>query len=412
MWLSAKNKLIALPSECKRLILLNALFQGGRLFVGAICVLYFLSFGLQTEDYAWIKTTQAIIFIGLDIPLGYFLNRMGEYKSLLLSVAFGMIGAIGYLVFTSFFGFLISETFLALSLSTWPVALSAYSMRILEKYKTEGLVEKFFHFGDAVSNFFVLICGSLGGLLYAFNKYIPYGCFLAFYLLAALFTLLYLKDFGVVKVERKEKVNFVISNIKEMRSILPFASILFLAQFFMQPLFHYWQPLFGEKFAVSSKDMSIVFVGYSLAMSTISWGYSRMTHFSVLRSNLFVVSTALIGSMVYSLIARSNSFGSSLVFFALSFGIFNLVQIAGGVLIQNRLKQENRMIITKYVSFYSRIGMIISLIILHWLFANEWGTSGVYKLYGTLAMLAFCLYLGWVAMQKKLEKKYVSQSKN
>ena len=95
MWFSSKSKLITLPAECKRLILLNALFQGGRLFVGAVCVLYFLSFGLQMEDYAWIKTTQAIVFIGLDIPLGYFLTRIGEYKSLLASIAFGIIGALG-----------------------------------------------------------------------------------------------------------------------------------------------------------------------------------------------------------------------------------------------------------------------------------------------------------------------------
>lgn len=411
MWFSSKSKLIPLPLECRKLILLNALFQGGRLFVGAVCVLYFLSFGLQRGDYAWIKTTQAIIFIGLDIPLGYLLTRIGEYKSLLLSIVFGAVGALGYLMFTSFFGFLVSETFLALSLSVWPVALSAYSMRVLENYKIEGLVEKFFHFGDAVSNVFIVICGSLGGGLYTFNKYIPYGCFLIFYLLAAIFTLVYLKSFEVIRIERKEPIKFLISNIKEMQSILPFASILFLSQFLMQPLFHYWQPLFGEKFALSSKDMSIVFISYSFAMSTISWSYSRMTHLATLRSSLFVVSAALIGSLVYNLVARMDKFEPALIFFALSFGIFNLVQIAGGTLIQNRLKQENRMIITKYVSFYSRMGMIISLIILHWLFANEWETSAIYKLYGSLAMLSFCLYSGWLFMQKSTEeKKYVYES--
>lgn len=407
MWFFTENKLIALPSQCKRLIFLNALFQGGRLFVGAICVLYFLSFGLQIEDYAWIKTTQAIIFIGLDIPLGYLLSRLGEYKSLLLAVVFGIIGALGYLVFTSFLGFLISETFLALSLSTWPVALSAYSMRILENYKTEGLVEKFFHFGDAISNVFVVICGSLGGLLYTFNIYIPYGCFLFFYLLTVLFILFYFKDFGVIKIDRKNKIKLIILNIKEMKAILPFALILFLTQFFMQPIFHFWQPLFREKFEVSSQDMSILFIGYSLAMSLISWWYSRMTHLPIFRSNLFIVSVSLIASLFYSLIARLDSFSSSLIVFSLSFGIFNLVQIAGGVLIQNRLKQENRMIITKYVSFFSRVGMIISLAVLHWLFANGWEIAGVYKLYGGISILAFCIYFGCLTLQNKSKEKYV-----
>lgn len=250
-----------------------------------------------------------------------------------------------------------------------------------------------------------------GGIFYAFNKYIPYSCFLIFYLLAAIFTLVYLKAFNVNRIESKEPMKFLISNIREMRSILPFASVLFFAQFFMQPLFHYWQPLFEEKFVLSSKDMSIVFIGYSLAMSTISWGYSRMTHLTILRSDVFVISAALIGGLVYSLVARMNNFGVSLIFLAFSFGIFNLVQIAVSVLIQNRLKQENRMIITKYVSFYSRVGMIISLVTLHWLFANKWETIEVYKVYGGLTTIVFCCCLGWIAMQKNAEKKYVYDSK-
>lgn len=409
MWLSSSSKLIPLPTECKKLILLNALFQGGRLFVGAVCVLYFLSFDLKTEDYAWIKTAQAIVFIGLDIPLGYFLSKMGEYKSLLLSMVFGLLGALGYLLFTSFSGFLVSEILLALSLSTWPVALSAYSMRILENYKTEGLTEKFFHFGDAISNLFVVICGSLGGIFYAFNKYIPYSCFLGFYFFAFLFTLIYLKDFDVFGVTKKEKIKFMISDIKEIVPILPFALTLIFAQFFMQPLFHYWQPLFEEKFAINSQDMSIVFISYSLAMTTISWGYSRMTQFTILRSDLFIGSAALVGSLVYRLIPQFDNFSSSLIFFALSFGFFNLSQIAVGVIIQSRLKKENRMVITKYVSFFSRLGMVISLLVMHWLFANDWNTSAVYKLYGGLAILAFGLYLGWIIIQKNAEKKYVPE---
>lgn len=404
MWIFSKSKLIPLPSECKKIILLNALFQGGRLYVGAICVLYFLSFGMQMQDYAWIKTIQAVIFIGLDIPLGYFLSRVGEYRSILLSLVFGVIGALGYLLFTSFLGFLLAETFLALSLSIWPVALSSYSMKLLEDHKTEGIVEKFFHLGDAVSNLFVIFCGSLGGILYAFNKYIPYSCFLIFYLIAVMFTLFYLKDFGVIERKEKGKMNFLISNIKEILPILPIASILFLIQFFMQPIFHYWQPLFIEKFAINSRDMSILFMSYSFTMSTVSWCYSKVTYLPILRSNLFVVYTALIGCVVYGCIARFDSFSSSLIFFSLSFGVFNLLQIALGVMIQNKLKREDRMIITKYVSFYSRIGMIVSLGVLHLLFINGYGASDVYILYGELGIIAFCLYLGWIVIQKGGEK--------
>lgn len=49
--------------------------------------------------------TQAIVFIGLDIPLGYLLNKIGEIKSLVISILFGILGVLGYLFFTNFLGF-------------------------------------------------------------------------------------------------------------------------------------------------------------------------------------------------------------------------------------------------------------------------------------------------------------------
>ncbi|MBX9703252.1 MAG: MFS transporter, partial [Silvanigrellaceae bacterium] len=384
------------------------LFDGGRLFVGAMGVLYFLSFGLQTEDYAWIKTTQALVFIGLDIPLGYFLNKLGEYKSMLLSLFFGIIGSLGYLLWTSFHGFLISEVFLALSLSTWPIALSAYSMRILEEYKTTGLVEKFFHLGDSISNVFVLVCGALGGLLYAYNKSIPYSCFLISYLFAMGFAVFYLKNIAVQKTEKGKLFPLIFSNLKEIKPVLSVVLILFLAQFLMQPLFHYWQPLFREKFNASSEEMSLIFIAYSLSMSTVSWSYSHFTHLSRLRSNVFIVFAAISGGMIYSLISQASSFHYALIFFALTFAIFNLVQIASSVLIQHKLNPTNRMILTKYVSFISRIGMILSLLLLHQLFANEWSTAQIYVCYGVLAILSFSFYLIGVYIQKKETEKTLS----
>lgn len=405
MWSIAKKNSIALPLECKKLILLNALFQGGRLFTGAICVLYFLSFNLTTQEYAWVKTTQAIIFIGLDIPLGYFLNRLGEFKSLIVSLLFGAIGALGYLFFANLIGFLVSEAFLALSLSTWPVALSGYSMRVLENYKIDGLTEKFFHFGDSISNLFILTCGFLGGLLYASNKYFPYGFFLSTYLIAVLLAVFLLKDFGRSTQTRKRMDFF--ANIREIGQLLPIASILFITQFLMQPLLHYWQPFFSEIFKTDPKEMSVIFIAYSLSMSTISLGYSKLTQHAILRTSIFVLSIAIVGSLFYFLTTQFHMFSVLLIFFSLTFGVFNLIQVATGVLIQNRLKQENRMVITKYISFYSRLGMILSLIYLHWLFANNWSSLQVYRLYGTIAVSAFSLYLVLMVWQNKKEKKYV-----
>lgn len=398
-----------MPSDCRWLIFLNALFQGGRLFIGAVCVLYVLSFGIHPGKYTWIKTAQAVVFIGLDIPLGYCLNKIGEYKSLLLSIVFGILGVVGYLISGSLWSFMASEIFLAVSLSVWPVALSTYSMSILDEYKIDGLTEKFFHSGDAVSNLVVLACGSLGALLYSIEKHLPYACFFVIYVCATVFLLVRFRDRGLF---RKQKRSFSFSWNKSHIVVIPFALTLFLAQFLMQPLFHYWQPLFMEQFSVDSKQLSIIFITYSLVMSTVSWGFSRMTQFSITRSHIFIVGVALAGALAYSSVARCGTLFSSLCCFALCFGLFNLVQISTGVLLQRALDPEDRIVVTKWISFFSRIGMIISMLFLHYLFSNKHQTVDIYRVYGGVAISIFVLYLLCLVVQKRLERSYASVLKN
>ncbi len=123
-------------------------------------------------------------------------------------------------------------------------------------------------------------------------------------------------------------------------------------------------------------------------------------------TSIFVVVVALLGSVVYSLIPISNQFFLAVGVFSFTMGLFNLMQISTGVLIQNQLQDENRMLTTKQVSFYSRIGMITSLIVLHWLFAWNWGIIDIYGLYGRIGVCIFGLILGWMGIKKWLGKRH------
>jgi len=398
---------IAMPTECKKLIFLNSIFQGGRLFVGAVCALYFFSFGLQAQDYALIKSVQAAVFLGLDIPLGYLMGKIGESRSLMLALCCGAMGALACMLVTNFWGFAVSEVFFALSISIWPVAFSSYAMKILENIKIEGAVEKFFHFGDSLTNLTTLICGAIGGVLFGLNKYLPYGLFFVVYTLLLLISYFYLVNMHAPS-NKKDVVDLTVSNLKGALSVFPYATIIFLLQIFLQPLLHYWQPLFTEKFDSTPKEMSIIFISYSLAMSGISLVYSRLTRFSGVRSDFFVLAIALVGSLAYALIPYLNSYVVSTALFSLTFGILNLAQISSGVLVQNNLRDMNRMIITKYVSVYARLGMVISIIAIHFLFSSGHEIGALYKIYGISACLIFFVYLGVIKTRKSMEKTYVS----
>lgn len=169
----------------------------------------------------------------------------------------------------------------------------------------------------------------------------------------------------------------------------------------MQPLLHYWQSFFSGVFGVESKNMSIVFVSYSFLTSSISFSYSKLTQITFLRTRRFVLLSALFSSIFYCFFAKVSNLYVSLFFFSLVFGIFNLVQVSSGVLIQHKLKQENRMVMIKFISFYSRICMLLSLIILHYLFANLWKLKDIYQLYGFFSISVFTLFLIWTIKQSK-----------
>lgn len=163
-------------------------------------------------------------------------------------------------------------------------------------------------------------------------------------------------------------------------------------QFLMQPLFHYWQLFFGDAFGIKSNNMSLIFVTYSFLTSSISFSYSKLTQLTFLRTHTFILGIVLIGSIFYFFFARISCFYFSLLCFSLVFSMFNLACVSVGILIQHKLNKENRMIVVKFISFYSRIGMILSLIFLKYLFTKLWKLEDIYRLYGSISIFIFTLF--------------------
>jgi hypothetical protein len=56
---------------------LDALFEGGRMFVGAISAAYLTTRGLTLAEIASLKSLQAIIFLSCEFPTGLFADIAG-----------------------------------------------------------------------------------------------------------------------------------------------------------------------------------------------------------------------------------------------------------------------------------------------------------------------------------------------
>lgn len=144
---------------------LSAFFSGGRLFVGAISVLYVLSHGISISDFAIIKSVQVATFLIFDIPLGLLIKRIGYKQALFFSYVFSVLGLFLYMLGGGFGSFLIDEFVIAISLCLCPTAFTDYMMDFLNKHP-ELLVEKVFHRNDMYTGVVNIICGAFGGYLY------------------------------------------------------------------------------------------------------------------------------------------------------------------------------------------------------------------------------------------------------
>jgi MFS family permease len=71
-------------------------------------------FGITMTDVGLLEAIFAWSIVVMEIPSGVFADRCGRKTSLLLGCLFWVVGAVGYILFGSYEGFIIAEIFLAL----------------------------------------------------------------------------------------------------------------------------------------------------------------------------------------------------------------------------------------------------------------------------------------------------------
>ena len=92
-----------------RFLLIDMLFQGGRMFVGGGSVAFLLSRGLLVSDIAVIKTLQAVVVFLAEIPTGIVSDKLGRRFGLVIAVVSCLIGFMLYLFGNGIIIFLFGE---------------------------------------------------------------------------------------------------------------------------------------------------------------------------------------------------------------------------------------------------------------------------------------------------------------
>src|SRR5262249_20650174 len=143
----------------KNFLLLDALFEGGRMFVGATSVAYLLSAGISLGQIASLKTIRAIVVLFGDLPTGALADTLGRRWSLALSTAIGGLGFTLYRAGSTWPVYVLAEALTALSLCFWSGAFEAYAIDQGALDSNPGLLDKFFHLNQALNSLAVMTFG-------------------------------------------------------------------------------------------------------------------------------------------------------------------------------------------------------------------------------------------------------------
>lgn len=215
------------------------------------------------------------------------------------------------------------------------------------------------------ANIATLICGGLGGYLFTFDRTIPYFAGIIFQIMG-FYIILNIPNADVSTTTSGPDLNrFVRDSIIKLRSVdyrlaIP-VFLVFTIQLTIQPLFHYWQPLFYELDPnISGKTLGAVFISYTLCAIVMNYVFSRITTNKYFRSIECIFSMILISTIFYFVTSSTDSMIVSLISFTFLQGILltSLTSISANM---NRfIDGENRPVVLKLISFFSRIGMLIS----------------------------------------------------
>jgi MFS family permease len=400
----------------RKFLLIDALFEGGRMFVGATSVTYLLSRGISMSDVAALKSLQAIVLIFGEIPTGVFADIFGRKLSLICGGISAIIGFLIYFFAESLFWFFLAESFTAISLCFWSGAFESCSIDYVNPEKSQGVMSRFFHLNNSINSLAVLTFGFLGGWIGAKGISIPYACAVISYI-GMLFLLFSLPE-KIVYDKKPVSKNNLFFNIKKHLSaafkqgilhpaLFPFFLVNIGIQFLIQPVLHYWQPFFSSiDSSIDSFSHGVIFSIYCGVTSVLSFSYSKLSYKNFVSKPLTISCLFVLFSLMYLMTGYQKNVVHAVICFAFLQAFLSLCRTSLSVNMNKEIESESRASILSSLSLFSRIGMVGALFTISGLLQERKMEIGdIYSLFGAISfVLVGFIILGILIKRRGNEK--------
>lgn len=382
-----------MKSSMIKVLVVDSVYEGGRMFVGAVSAIYLLSLGYSASTIAILKMVQAIVVLMGEFPSGVVGDYFGRKKNLVASVVLASIGFICFLNASHIAILVLGEALLALSLCLWSGTYEAWALDVAKVRESE--VKEFFHTNSSLNQTTVLIAGFLGGL-WAGQAGLYHYAYLAALVSMVLLTLFLLmapsgdmeagclrsleeeRGMGGLIKEARSSISVVMSS-KTLTLALAFSAVM---QFSVQPMLHYWQPIVSNAVGEGGNVLGTFFAIFCAGSALMSWVFRKSKYENVSALLVLWLGLLIIVGLVYSetmiVIAM---IGSQISYFFLKSLLNSRVATLAPA--------AQRASVLSFTSLISRAGMLMSLLVMSLILEVSGGLmQGVRSLYVVMPVIS------------------------
>ena len=236
-----------------------------------IIVLFWQENGLSMFQVMILQALFAVSVIALEVPSGYFADRYGRRKSLVLASVFATLGMTGYSLGHGFLGFLAAEILWAVGVSLVSGADSAMFYDTLVEIGEEDRYKEMW--GKASSYYMFSAAGAavLGGFLADINLRLTFFAQIPFF--AAMIPLAYsLKEpehHREVGDREKETMKTVVKDVfrrPKLRNLIMYGAFIYAA---LQTAFWFYQPYF-KLTGLDIASFGLIYACFNIVSATSS----------------------------------------------------------------------------------------------------------------------------------------------
>jgi MFS family permease len=378
----------------KKILAYDAIFEFGRMLVGAISIVYLLGRGIQFSDVALLKMVQLLSGVLLEVPTGIFADRFGQKPSLIISTLSGFLGFVFYFVGHEIGVFLLAEILIASCLAFWSGAYESFSIQELQMENDAQKLDVFFHSNSLLNSFAIFIAGGIGSVFSTYFREISYLPTISVFFLLTILLLMHQEI--LLQASRANKLNsesvpginllLVMKSLKEnINSIQKDKKIrmLFFSISASSSLFYivvyFWQVQFQNVLGANDAFLGLAFVvmnlSVSLASSLIVFLKSRRFHLP------FLIPIGLIGYSIFlCLLSFSNTLFLGIMFFCLLEIFMTIASSQLKSLFNQKLGSEARSSTLSFLNLVIKLLGTVALFITGLVFQSQGQQIGSIKL--------------------------------